>query len=232
MPTRDDLSQKKTTEISAETHRKALEQVTEGYKKDAGSYDVIPLLQAIRGDQIKGREEHKAQYQRIANVLGEQNTALNRLSTDVAGLSIRTATLELEQRRHAATLDRVKEQQDGCVARISHGDDTTEIRDLRQQLHKAVTRRTTPPGGTLRQTPLAPSWWSTHPGKAVLGALAGLLVAATSAITTWVAMSGQAERAPAVQVEPRRGWRDGRVSEQDPETDGGRSTDQKNPPGF
>lgn len=164
--------------------------MSERYKdrSDHGLYEALPLLQAIRADQIKGREEHKGQYQRLSNILGEQNTAINRLSTDVASLSLKTANLEFEQRKHADTLARVKEAQDGCAARITHRDDSTEIRSLRDQLHKAVIRRMTPAGGVPRHRAgqdAAGSWWQTPAGKAVLGALAGLLVALTSALTTY-----------------------------------------------
>lgn len=164
-------------------------------REDSGRHAVIPLLQAIRGDQLRGQEEHKTQFKRLANSLTEQNTAINRLSTDVAGLSIRTATLELEQRKQATTIGLVKERQDGCSARVTHAEDSTEIRQIRDQLHKAISKRLTPTNGRPAYQE-KPQWWTTPAGKAILGALAGLLVALTSAVTTWIAMSpGQPDKA-------------------------------------
>lgn len=177
--------------MDAETHKRVLAEIRQRYE---GPGNTLPILQEIRSDQIRTAQEHRDQYSRIADVLGEQNAAVNRLSTDVAGLSVRTATIEIEQQKHAALLGQVKERQDSCAARISHGDDTTEIRELRTQLHKAVQRRSTPPRGVKVVTvdgveSAATSWWSSAAGKAVLTALAGLLVAIASAITTWAAMS-------------------------------------------
>lgn len=174
------------------THRRVLSEVG---KKYSGSLSTLPILQEIRADQIKTAQEHRTQYSRIADVLGEQNAAVNRLSTDVAGLSIRTATIEIEQQKHATLLGQVKERQDGCAARITHGDDTTEIREIRSQLHKAVQRRSTPPRGIKIAAIVEGSeqatggWWSSTAGKAVLTALAGLLVAIASALTTWATLS-------------------------------------------
>ena len=169
------------------------------------SSSMIDLLRDIRDDQIKGREEHKGHYQRLSNVISEQNSALNRLSTDVAGLSVRTATVELEQRKQADTLARMKEIQDGCAARITHADDSTEIRNIRNQLHKAIQRRMTPPhgvpykGAEVQDAPK--SWWATQPGKALLGAIAGLIVAITTAITTYFAMA-PARAIPVAPIKP------------------------------
>lgn len=175
-------------------------------ERDSGSYDVIPLLRSIKDDQTKGREENKEHYKRVANILSEQNNAINRLSTDVAQLSVRTATIELETRKHAITLSQVKERQDGCAARVTHENDTTEIRDLRGQLQKAISKRSSPKGIPVYSEPVK-SWWGTPAGKNVLAALAGLLVALTSAITMWIAMrSGtpapvEPARVPAAHVE-------------------------------
>jgi hypothetical protein len=181
-----------TVEMDEETHRRVLSEIQERY---TGPLAQLPILQEIRADQIKAAQEHRGQYGRIADILGEQNNAVNRLSTDVAGLSVRTATIEIEQQKHAALLGQVKERQDGCAARISHGDDTTEIREIRSQLHKAVQRRSTPPRGIKIATivegsePVAASWWSSVAGRAVLTALAALLVAIASALTTWATIS-------------------------------------------
>lgn len=196
------LSEQKTTEMDPETHRKVLAEVEQKY---SGPLATMPILREIRADQIKTAQEHRAQYGRIADTLSEQNQTVSRLATDVAGLSVRTAAIEIEQQKHATMLGQVKERQDGCAARISHGDDTTEIRDLRNQLQKAVQRRSTPPRGvkiaTVDALELTGSWWSSSAGKAVLTALAGLLVAIASALTTWATMSPSAtpaapQRAP------------------------------------
>lgn len=170
-------------------------------ERDSGSFDVIPLLRSIKNDQTKGREENKEHYKRVANILSEQNNAINRLSTDVAQLSVRTATIELETRKHAITLSQVKERQDGCAARVTHENDTTEIRDLRGQLQKAISRRSSPNGVKAYVEPVK-SWWGTAAGKNVLAALAGLLVALTSAVTMWIAMSSGASATE--RVEPER----------------------------
>lgn len=179
------------------THKRVLAEIQQRYSSPS---ETLPILQEIRADQIHAALEHKNQYGRIADTLNEQNSAINRLSTDVAGLSVRTATIEIEQQKHAALLGQMKERQDGCAARISHGDDTTEIRDLRAQLHKAVQRRSTPPRGikiaTVDGIEAAGGWWSSPAGRAVLTALAGLLVAIASALTTWATMSPSAPPAP------------------------------------
>lgn len=180
------------------THRRVLSEIRQRYD---GPGNTLPILQEIRSDQIRTAQEHRDQYSRIADVLGEQNAAVNRLSTDVAGLSIRTATIEIEQQKHATLLGQVKERQDSCAARITHGDDTTEIRELRSQLHKAVQRRSTPPRGVKAATvegvePVAGGWWASVAGRAVLMALAGLLVAIASALTTWASMSPSPTPAP------------------------------------
>jgi len=196
------LSEKPTVEMDGETHRRVISEIEDRYN---GPLATLPILREIRADQIKVAQEHRNQYGRIADTLSEQNTAVNRLATDVAGLSVRTATIEVEQQKHSSMLGQVKERQDGCAARISHGDDTTEIRELRSQLQKAVQRRSTPPRGVRIATVTAEEttggWWSSAAGKAVLTALAGLLVAFASAITTWAAMSPSSppatrERAP------------------------------------
>lgn len=204
------LSEKETVEMDEETHRKLLAEIEDRY---GGPLATLPILREIRADQIKTAQEHRSQYGRIADTLTEQNTAVNRLATDVAGLSVRTATIEIEQQKHATLLGQVKERQDGCAARISHGDDTTEIRDLRTQLQKAVQRRSTPPRG-IRIANVGPDeatggWWSSAAGKAVLTALAGLLVAIASAITTWAAMSPSSppaapQRAPITAPDMKR----------------------------
>jgi hypothetical protein len=188
-----------TVEMDEATHKRVLAEIKQKYDSPANT---LPILQEIRADQIKTAQEHRTQYGRIADTLGEQNAAVNRLSTDVAGLSIRTATIEIEQQKHATLLGQVKERQDGCAARISHGDDTTEIREIRSQLHKAVQRRSTPPRGIKiaaivdGSEPVAASWWSSPAGKSVLAALAGLLVAIASALTTWATLSPSASPVP------------------------------------
>jgi hypothetical protein len=186
------LNDRETLEMDSETHRRVISEIEAKYSEPLAT---LPILREIRENQISAAQEHKSQYGRIADVLGEQNTAINRLSTDVAGLSIRTATIEIEQQKHATLLGQVKERQDGCAARISHGDDTTEIREIRSQLHKAVQRRSTPPRGIKiaaivdGSEQAASGWWSSPAGKAVLTALAGLLVAIASALTTWATLS-------------------------------------------
>lgn len=179
------------------THRRVLSEVEQKY---SGALSTLPILREIRADQIQAAQEHKNQYSRIADALTEQNAVVNRLSTDVAGLSVRTATIEIEQQKHASLLGQVKERQDGCAARITHGDDTTEIREIRSQLHKAILRRSTPPRGIKIETVVgaetASGWWSSPAGKAVLTALAGLLVAIASALTTWATLSPSQAPAP------------------------------------
>lgn len=191
------LEKKRTVEMDEETHRRVIAEVRDKYGDTPGA---IEILQEIRSDQIRATRDHKSQYGRIADALGEQNATVSRLSTDVAGLSVRTATIEIEQQKHSALLGQVKERQDSCAARITHDDDTTEIRDLRAQLHRAVTRRSTPPRGVKAATPsmfpaVASGLWSSPAGKAVLTAMAGLLVAIASALTTWatIAPSSQPE---------------------------------------
>lgn len=191
------LNDRETLEMDGETHRRIISEIEAKYDEPQAT---LPILREIRENQISAAQEHKSQYGRIADVLGEQNTAINRLSTDVAGLSVRTATIEIEQQKHATLLSQVKERQDGCAARITHGDDTTEIREIRSQLHKAVQRRSTPPRGikiaTVEGIEATSGWWSSPAGKSVLAALAALLVAIASAITTWAAMSPGPAPAP------------------------------------
>lgn len=185
------MSEQQTVEMDEQTHKRVLAEIQEKYSTPLST---LPILQEIRADQIKAASEYKSQYSRIANILSEQNSTVNKLSTDVAGLSVRAATIEIEQQKHAAILNQVKERQDGCAARISHDDDTTEIRDLRAQLQKAVQRRSTPPRGVRIATvdlseATGGGWWTSPAGRAVLTALAGLLVAIASALTTWATMS-------------------------------------------
>ena len=168
--------------------------------RDEDTTGAYQILKEIRSGQVHDRQEHKEQYRNLANALGTQNAALNQLSTDVAALSVRTSMLEIELQKQSVTVHDVKERQDGCAARITHDADNTEIRDLRSQLHKAVARRMTPFAGVSVHRDERIAWWSTTAGKAVLGALAGLLVAATTAITTWAAMSpSSASKAEAAQ---------------------------------
>jgi hypothetical protein len=195
------LNDRETLEMDSETHRRVISEIEEKYNEPLVTA-TLPILREIHANQISAAQEHKNQYGRIADVLGEQNTAINRLSTDVAGLSVRTATIEIEQQKHATLLGQVKERQDGCAARITHGDDTTEIREIRSQLHKAVQRRSTPPRGIKIAAIVDGSeqatggWWSSPAGKSVLAALAGLLVAIASALTTWATLSPSASPVP------------------------------------
>lgn len=174
--------------------------------------DIITMLRSLRAGQVAGLDAHKGHYQRLANTLGQQNSELNNLSNEVAGLSAKTTNLELEQSRQRKILGKVKELQDGCAARVTHTDDSTEIRSLRDQFHRAVlSRRSTPPRGT---PPPVNRWWQSQAGKAVLGALAGLLVAITTGVTTYFATRQSGPPEPAVHApvvrsapvrEPRRG---------------------------
>lgn len=193
------ISERPTVEMDEVTHRRVIDEVTERY---ADPLAIMSILQAIRADQLSASQDRKNQYRHVADSLAEQNTSVNRLSTDVAGLSVRTATIEVEQQKHSALLGQVKERQDGCAARITHDNDTTEIRDLRSQLQNAVHRRFTPPHGIKLPTrPPAPAptpsdahanWWTSNAGKALLTALAGLLVAIASILTPWASLAPSA----------------------------------------
>jgi hypothetical protein len=185
------LSERQTVEIDPEDHKRALDEVNERYSDPLA---IMSILQAIRADQQNAARDRKSEYRHVADALGEQSAAVNRLSMDVSGLSIRTATIEVEQQKHAVVLGLVKERQDGCVARVTHDADNTEIRDLRAQLQKAVTRRLTPPHGIklpsyFPRSSSAGNWWSSNTGKILLGALAGLLVAIANLLAPWASLS-------------------------------------------
>lgn len=162
--------------------------------KNDNQAGVMSVLQAIRADQVSAASDRKSQYRHLANALAEQNIAVNRLSTDLAGICLRTAAIELEQQKHIELLSRVKERQDGCAARITHADDTTEIRELRSQLQRAVSRQSyTPPHGTRSQRSSrsadadnpALAWLRSGPGRVLLTAVAGLLMAILGLVTPW-----------------------------------------------
>jgi hypothetical protein len=155
---------------------------------------VMSVLQAIRADQVAASHDQKSQYRHLANAIAEQHAAVNRLSTDMVGVCLRTAAIELEQKRHFEILSKVKERQDGCAARITHADDTTEIRELRAQLQRAVSRQSyTPPHGVrkLRSSESDPDsgallvWLRSGPGRVLMTAIAGLLMAILGLVAPW-----------------------------------------------
>lgn len=148
---------------------------------------MISLLREVRTDQMHSRREFQDSMRRLEDSIVEQSRSINLLSTDIASLSIRTATLESSLKKSEGTLTTVKERQDGCLARIEREDENTEIRKMRTDLMDAIEKQSL----RKRQTPLYSrpprirSWWGTEAGKAVLLALAGLLVALSTMIGTY-----------------------------------------------
>jgi hypothetical protein len=151
----------------------------------------VAILQAIRADQISESQDRKLQHEHLTRALSEQSTTVNRLASELTGVCFRVTSIEAEQQKTSATLATVKERQDGCAARITHAGDSTEIRELRAQLQRAVSRQSdTPPRGVLRPRPsaedgTATAWVYSRAGKAVLTALAALIVAALGAFAPW-----------------------------------------------
>jgi hypothetical protein len=147
---------------------------------------LLQLMRDVKRDQ-------KDSFQRIDNAILDQAQMIGQIARDTSTLAARVTILEHDLSRQNTELSEIKSRQDSCLARLTHEDDTTEIRKLRELVAKRG-KATIPPGHTTgsgrpyKRPSKHPMADLSGAKRAVLMALAGLLVAATSALTTYFAL--------------------------------------------